>query len=291
MRNTIPYVATLLPDSKHDTRIGNILVRMGKMRLEDIGQVLSLQNQQPMRFGEAACKLGLINASDVQHALACQFELPYQSPGDEIYSSKLVAAYQPSHADGITMRNLRTQLMVGWFKTGRKALAVVSLEPDENSSFIVANLAAVIAQLQKRTLVVDANLRAPRQHTIFELRNRQGLSDILMNRAGLEAIRSVDAFTGLSILPAGTLPPNPLEIISRKPFSDLTKTLADQFDVVLYDVPAVSAGSDAVVVAENAVGVVLCLIKNRTRLADIERARRKIISAGGIIIGSVVINP
>ncbi len=188
------------------------------------------------------------------------------------------------------MRAIRSQLMLRWFASGRKTLAIACVNPGEGASLFVANLAVVFSQLGEQTLLVDANLRKPRQHQIFNLPGKQGLSDILAGRADLDAIAKVDSFVDLSVLQAGTLPPNPQELVSRSTFDELTDNLARRFDVVLYDVSAFSAGADALAIAVRAGGVLLVTRKNTTSLADISTAAEQLGRVGAEVVGSVMVD-
>ena len=158
-------------------------------------------------------------------------------------------------------------------------------------SLFAANLAVVFSQLGERTLLIDANLRCPQQHEIFNLRNRQGLSDVLAGRANIsEVIAKIDSFIDLPVLPAGTLPPNPLELLNRSLFDELNDQLANQFDVILYDTLAVSSGADALAIAARTDGVLVVAHKNNTRLSDISMINEQLKYSGAEVVGSVLID-
>ena len=271
--------------------IGHILLEMGKITVEDAEKVLRLQKENGIRFGDAAQQLGLITEADIQQVLAHQFDYPYLLPDQGNYSSELVVAYQPFCAQVEVFRAVRSQLMVRWFSGDIRALAVVSTNLGEEASLFVANLAVVFSQLGARTLLVDANLRCPHQNKIFNLESRQGLSDVLVGRAAiLDVIYKVEAFVDLTVLPAGTLPPNPLELLSRTSFSELNNNLVSQFEVVLYDTPDLLIGADALAIAAHTGGVLLVADKNNTRLADIQIMNEQITRNNLEVVGSVLID-
>jgi protein-tyrosine kinase len=147
----------------------------------------------------------------------------------------------------------------------------------------------VFSQLGEQTLLVDANLRRPRQHEVFDVKGRTGLSDVLAARAELDVINRVPAFVDLSVLTAGTLPPNPQELLSRESFRVLNAQLESRYDIVLYDVPSFSTGVDALAVAARAGGVLLVTRKNHTRIANIHRMNEQLAQAGAEVVGSVVV--
>lgn len=271
--------------------IGHILLDMGKITAVEAERVLRLQKESGLRFGDAALKLGLITEADIQLVLAQQFDYPYLLPGQGNHPPELVVAYQPFGSQVEVFRAVRSQLMLRWFTSGRKALAIVSYNPDDGVSLFAANLAVVFSQLGERTLLIDANLRAPQQHKIFNLRNKQGLSDVLADRANIfEVISKIESFVDLSVLPAGTTPPNPLELLNRNSFDELNDELARQFDVILYDTLAFSNGVDALAIAARTEGVLMVAHKNNSRLSDINAMSEQLRSSGSEIVGSVLID-
>ena len=130
--------------------------------------------------------------------------------------------------------------MLRWFdaETERKALAIVSPSHGEGRSFIAANLAIVFSQLGERTLLVDADLRTPCQHELFKLGNTPGLSGLLAGSSNHHAVLRVPSLPGLSVLPAGAVPPNPQELLGRPAFVEAVYTLSRDFDVIIIDTPA-----------------------------------------------------
>jgi capsular exopolysaccharide synthesis family protein len=147
----------------------------------------------------------------------------------------------------------------------------------------------VFSQLGEQTVLVDANLRSPRQQEVFALNPRQGLSDVLAGRADLDVIARVPSFVDLSVLPAGTLPPNPQELLSRDAFRNLNIQLEDRYDVVLYDVAPFASGVDAIAVAGRAGGVLLVARKDHTRMAALAHLADQMGEAGAEVVGSAVV--
>ncbi|WEF35680.1 chain length determinant protein tyrosine kinase EpsG [Pseudoduganella chitinolytica] len=284
---TIPLAAAT-PSRNAGSSIGGLLLESGKITPEGAERVLRMQKELGIRFGEAAQRLGLITEADIQQVLARQFDYPYLQAGEGKYSSQLVAAYQPFTPQVETLRAVRSQLMLRWFARGHKSLVVMSARPGDGASLFAANLAVVFSQLGEQTLLVDANLRKPRQHEIFNLTQRQGLSDTLAGRADLGAITRIESFVDLSVLGAGTLPPNPQELLSRESFTALNTQLESRYDVVLYDVPATAA--DAVAVAARAGGVLLVARKDSTPVSAVSALSDQLTQTGVKIVGSVLVS-
>jgi chain length determinant protein tyrosine kinase EpsG len=273
-----------------ESSIGVMLLDAGKLTPENAERVLRLQKELGIRFGEAAVRLGLISEEDIQQVLARQFAYPYLLKGESALSPKLVAAFEPFSDQVESLRAIRSQLMLRWFARGRRALAIVGVDPTDGVSIFASNLAVVFSQLGEQTLLVDANLRSPRQQEVFALMPRQGLSDVLAGRADLDVIARVPSFVDLSVMPAGTVPPNPQELLSREGFRNLNAQLESRYDVVLYDVPPFSCGVDAMAVAGRAGGVLLVARKDHTRMAAVAHMAGQLTEAGAAVVGSVVVD-
>lgn len=273
-----------------DSSIGGLLLESGKITPENAERVLRMQKELGIRFGEAALRLGLITEADIQQVLARQFDYPYLQKGEGKYSDLLVAAYEPFSPQVETLRAVRSQVMLRWFARNHKALVIVGGASGDGASLFAANLAVVFSQLGERTLLVDANLRNPRQHEIFDVKTRQGLSDVLAGRAQLDVITKVESFVDLSVLAAGTLPPNPQELLSRASFAGLNTELESLFDIVIYDVAAFELGSDAMAIAARAGGALIVARKNHSLLADINVLAEQIVQSGAKVVGSVMVD-
>ena len=273
-----------------ETRIGVMLLDSGKLTPEGAERVLRMQKELGIRFGEAAIRLGLISEADVQQVLARQFAYPYLLKGESALSPKLVAAFEPFSGQVESLRAIRSQLMLRWFARGRRALAIVGADAKDGASILASNLAVVFSQLGEQTLLVDANLRCPRQQEVFALKAGRGLSDVLAGRADLDVIARVGALVDLSVMASGTLPPNPQELLSREGFRNLNAQLESRYDIVLYDVPPFASGVDAMAVASRAGGVLLVARKDHTRMAALSHMADQLGEAGAEVVGSVVVD-
>ncbi|WP_229442701.1 chain length determinant protein tyrosine kinase EpsG [Massilia psychrophila] len=270
--------------------IGVMLLDSGKLTPEGAERVLRMQKELGIRFGEAAIRLGLISEADVQQVLARQFAYPYLLKGESALSPKLVAAFEPFSVQVESLRAIRSQLMLRWFARGRRALAIVGADAEDGASILASNLAVVFSQLGEQTLLVDANLRGPRQQEVFAFKPGLGLSDVLAGRADLDVIARIGALVDLSVMPSGTLPPNPQELLSREGFRNLNAQLESRYDIVLYDVPPFASGVDAMAVASRAGGVLLVARKDHTRMAALSHMADQLGEAGAEVVGSVVVD-
>lgn len=270
--------------------IGAILVDSGRLTPENAERILRLQKAQGKRFGDAAIQLGLLTEEDIRFALSNQFDYSYLPTRDASLATELVAAYTPFSKVVEQLRALRSQLMLRWFdaEAQRKALAIVSPGSGDGRSFLAANLAIVFSQLGERTLLIDADLRKPRQHELFKLGNDVGLSSMLAGRAGVGAVKPISSLLSLSVLPAGPTPPNPQELLGRSTFSELLQSLSSGFDIVIIDTPSGTEYADAQTVAVRAGAALLLARENRSLVPELARLMRSLQQAGATIVGSVI---
>ncbi len=274
--------------------MGDILVGSGRLSLEDVERVVEAQRESQLPFGETAVALRLISTSDVGYALNKQFDYACLDREDAQVSPELVAAFQPFSPVGENLRAVRSQLMLRWFPDDDtcKVLTVVSPGRGEGRTFIAANLAVVFAQQGERTLLIDGNLRQPRQADLF-FQNRRvtGLAHLLASRAGLEVIDGVPGMPKLSVLVAGALPPNPQELLGRNALGQLIDAVSRSFDVILIDTPASDNYADAEIISSR-VGAALVLTRqHHTPLPAVQRMASRLQNSGVTLVGTVLNAP
>jgi receptor protein-tyrosine kinase len=222
-----------------------------------------------------------------QFAYAYLRKIPGEAGG---LSDEIVAAYQPFSSRVEQLRAIRSQLMLRWFDRAeeRQVLTIVGAERGEGRTYLAANLAVVFAQLGERTLLIDADMRMPRQHLLFSLENRTGFSTMLAGRLREEAIVRIPDLAGLSVLPAGPTPPNPLELLNRLNFEEFMIGVRGLYDVVIVDTPAMTVGEDAAMIAVKT-GAALAIARNgSTRVAAFTDLVQGLMDAGVAVVGSVL---
>jgi len=269
--------------------IGALLVQAGKLGPQDVDAILRAQREAGQRFGAAGMALGLLCQADVDYALSRQFDYTYLQRGDSAVSDEVVAAYEPFSPQVEALRALRAELMLRWFDGDplRKVLAIVSEGGKEGRSYLAANLAVVLAQLGGRTLLIDSDLRNSRQHALFGLDNRVGLSGILSGRAGAEAIQHIPGLGNLSVLPAGALPPNPQELLTRPMFGHMLRQFAEHVDMILLDSPPAAESADAQTLAMRAGAALVVVRKSASRMARVQHVAQSVKRAKSTIVGAV----
>ena len=271
--------------------IGAILVDHGRLTAIDAEKVLREQKVSKLRFGDAGIKLGLLSANDVAFALARQFDYPYLGPDDQSISEEVIAAFRPFSPAVEQLRALRTQLMLRWFDgdPSRRSLAVVSPAERDGRSFVAANLAVVFSQLGERTLLIDADLRTPRQHQLFKIDNSVGLSAVLSGRVNpLAAVHKVVAMLDLSVLPAGATPPNPQELLARDTFSNVLAQYGESYDVIVVDTPSAAKSADAQTVAARTGAAMIVARNHTTPLSAMQGLVTKLQNSNVAVVGSLL---
>jgi receptor protein-tyrosine kinase len=273
-------------------KLGEILIRSGKLHSDYLEIVLQAQKEKSLRFGEAAVKLNLVSRQDVQTALSQQYRYFHLSPGINGFSRELVAAYDPFGTQAEAVRQLRTELLLQWFDGKHRTLAINSADRAAGRSFLVANLAVSFSQLGEETLLIDADMRNSRQHLIFGARNQIGLSSLLSGRVDEDefVINRFTALPKLAVLPAGPTPPNPLELIGQSSFTKLLADMSQRYSVILIDTPAASLNADGRLIASRAGGSLVLVRRDVSRLAEVSDLVESLNAAGTKIVGFQINN-
>jgi protein-tyrosine kinase len=253
--------------------IGSILRSKVPLSPEQIDQILTYARAHGVRFGDAAVALRLVTQDQVLQSLADQFGYLYADETRRKLMPELVGLNQPFSLQSEAIREIRSQLMMRVFTESgpRPALAVVSPNSGDGKTFLSANLAVALAQMGRRTVIVDADLRGPRQHEVFKVPNVTGLSSVLAGHVDSTVIQQVPDTMNLFIMPVGVTPPNPLELIERPTFKVLLHELTSNFDYVIVDTPAAVYGVDAQVITSRCGAALVMARKNESRMAALQK--------------------
>ena len=290
MNNTVSAKEISDPTRDHSRAIGAILVDQGRLSPNDVDTIQRFASENGVRFGDAALQLQLLRQNDIDQAIAQQFNYPIlPRDGEHGVADDVIAAYLPQSKTVEPLRVLRSQVSLRWANgADRRILAITSTGRGEGRSWLAANLATVFAQMGERTLLIDADMRHPRQHQLFNLNNAVGLSALLTGRAGREIVSRVHPQLRLFVLPAGILPPNPQELLGRQVFEVILNMFGDQFDVVIMDTPATSEAADGQILAARAGSAVMLARRNHTRHAELTEAMQNLTQSGVNVLGSVM---
>jgi receptor protein-tyrosine kinase len=272
-------------------RLGEILVDNGKLDYGDVDRIVEYQQNNNLYFGDAALQLKLVEQEDILQALSIQFGYPCVQNGD-VFSPELVMAHRPFGEQAETFRNIRSQLLTNCLESGQKVLAITSPESQEGRSYISANLAVAVSQLGYSTLLIDADMRSPRQHNIFNFTRRIGLSSMLTGRitaADLESLPdSIPPFDNLSVLGCGAMPPNPAELLGRGTFPLILRELIMYFDFIIIDTPPAIYESEVVSIASAARNALLVARRNHSKIENLKKLKSTLTKSGVNVVGSVL---
>jgi capsular exopolysaccharide synthesis family protein len=185
-------------------------------------------------------------------------------------------------------RRVRTNIFSANYDHSIKIILATSAEPGEGKSTVVANLAKSVAQTGRRVVVVDGDMRRPTLHTIFNVPNETGLSNVLQGKALLQEALQETSTPNVSILTSGTIPENPTELLASLQVSALIKQLTSDFSYVLLDTPAVLPVIDAAVLAPTADGVLLVVRQAQTRREAVQAALNQLAEVNARPLGIIV---
>jgi capsular exopolysaccharide synthesis family protein len=187
-----------------------------------------------------------------------------------------------------SFRAVRTNLMFSSAVDGARNLMVTSTGPSEGKTVVATNLAISLAQTGQRVLLIDADMRKPRVHSVFGTSQQPGLSNLLVGTAKASESVHKTAVTGLWVMPSGAYPPNPAELLGSKRFKEFIGSLGQHFDWVVVDTPPVMVVTDAAVVAHLIAGVVFVVGADMTSRNAARHAVEQLDHARATFLGAVL---
>jgi capsular exopolysaccharide synthesis family protein len=194
----------------------------------------------------------------------------------------------PRSAAAECLRSIRTNLLFMSPDKPLKTIVVTSAGPSEGKTTTATALAEVMADGGNRVLIVDADMRRPQLHRVFEVSNDAGLSSLIVGEGDLEAIVKTSHVPNLFVLPCGPIPPNPAELLHTEGFAKLLKAMAQRFDRVIIDSPPAGVVADAIVLSTQVDGTLVVLKAGQTSRDAAQRAVRSIADVNGRIFGAVL---
>jgi capsular exopolysaccharide synthesis family protein len=199
----------------------------------------------------------------------------------------LVTLLDPVGEASEAYRSLRTGLLYAVADAPPTVILITSPGLMDGKSTTCANLAVVLAQAGKETLVIDGDLHRPSLHKIFGVPNVNGMVNVLSGEHDLSEM-CTEPFPGLKILPAGPIPPNPAELLISGRLAPLIGQARQLFDYVLIDSPPTEMVSDPMIIATQADAVMLVLNSEETSKASMHRAVRELEAVGANVVGTVI---
>lgn len=205
--------------------------------------------------------------------------------------ANLITLTDPRAAAAEAYRTLRTNILFAGVEKPIRTLLVTSPVPDDGKSTTLANLAVTLAQSGHSTILVDADLRRPAQHTLWGLPNDRGLTSLMLDSSLLAnpPLQST-LVEHLHVLSSGPQPPNPADLLLSKAMDTVIEALRGRADYVLFDAPPVLAVTDALVLVGKVDGVLLVIKAGTTRRDQAEKARDALNRVNARIIGVALTN-
>jgi succinoglycan biosynthesis transport protein ExoP len=191
-------------------------------------------------------------------------------------SMDLIVHFSPGSSFSEYYRSIRTTLLLSAAEPKTRALAVMSALPQEGKTSTISNLGVALAQTGKKVVIIDADLRKPRLHKIFRVKNLNGLTKYLTMDLSPEDLLRATPIPTLFLINAGPVPPNPVELLGSKKMSDLIDLLKKKHDFILVDTPPMLAVSDAIVLGPRLDGAILVVRGGKTPREAVKQACEKL---------------
>jgi polysaccharide biosynthesis transport protein len=208
-------------------------------------------------------------------------------------TSELLIYADPRSSLAEAYRQLRTSILLSTAGHAPKSLLITSSLPAEGKTTTATNTAISLAQTGAKVLIIDADMRRPRLHSVFNIENGEGLSTILSSELSEQEILDViktDATTNLNLLTSGPIPPNPAELIGSVQMANLLKILQNNFTHVVVDSPPITSFTDGVLIASLVDGVILVVNSGESSRQVVRRAKQILNDIGAKIFGVVLNN-
>ncbi len=212
---------------------------------------------------------------------------------EEPVNSPLLISADPRSALAEAYRHLRTSILLSTAGRAPRSLLITSSLPSEGKTTTATNTAISLAQTGARVLIIDADMRRPRLHSIFNVENGLGLSTLLaseLSDVDIDAAVKQDDRTKLFLMTSGPIPPNPAELIGSEQMANLLKRLQARFTHVVVDSPPIASFTDGVLIASMVDGVILVVHAGHSSRQVVRRSRQLLQEIGAKIFGVVLNN-
>ena len=185
-------------------------------------------------------------------------------------------------------REIRTNIEYSNVDQNTKTILVTSSDKNEGKTTTVSNLAVSFANLNKKVLIIDCDLRNPSIHKMFRLNNIYGLTDILAKDRAVDKCIQKTELENLYVLTAGSTPPNPAEILSSEKMKNLIEDLKNIYDYIFIDTPPIGLVTDAGVLSSFTDGVVLVVKSESVEKKYLEETKKKLDAVDARILGAIL---
>lgn len=202
--------------------------------------------------------------------------------------SRIISIKKPKSPIAEAYRGIRSSIEFSNLDKELKVISITSTIQNEGKSTVIANLAVNFANLDKKVLILEGDLRNPSVHRMFNISNINGLTDILLDNKGFtECVHCTDV-KNLHLLTCGKIPPNPSEMLSSKKIREFVNSLRDYYDYVFIDAPPIGIVTDAVIISTYADGCIFVVGAGDADIEMVKMAKERLESVGANILGVVL---
>jgi len=201
---------------------------------------------------------------------------------------ELFAFNDPKSTTAEALRNIRTNISFRLKGKDDKSLVIASANPGEGKTIFAINMAILFASMGKKTVLIDADMRKPRTDKLTGIDRTPGLSDALIGEVQLSSIIKQVLLPNLYIIPAGTLPPNPAELLTSERMDEFQQKFNKTFDIIIYDSPPMMSVTDSLILSKAAGNTVLIIKGGETERKAVKHAVRQLEELDAKILGTVL---
>ncbi|NDJ86462.1 MAG: CpsD/CapB family tyrosine-protein kinase [Chloroflexi bacterium] len=203
----------------------------------------------------------------------------------------LITLTDPGSPAADAYRTLRTNLIFSDLDHPIATLGISAPAEDSGKGLTAANLAVTFAQSERRTILVDADLRRPSIHTYWDADNSRGLTTMLLEDAAFDTPPLIETeVEGLRLLPSGTLPANPVDVLASARMDQVIRRLMESADMLVFDMPPVLVAADALVLGQKLDGMLMVVRANHTRRDHTTQARLQLERVSINLLGAVLVD-
>nr|WP_156779689.1 CpsD/CapB family tyrosine-protein kinase [Desulforamulus reducens] len=203
-------------------------------------------------------------------------------------NNRLVVLENPKSPVAEAYRIARTNIQFAAVDKELKTLLITSSGPAEGKSTTAANLGIAFAQSGKSVIIVDADLRKPTQHKVWEIDNIIGLTNILLGDTEIATALQPSPMKNLHIVTTGPIPPNPAELLGSQRMTALLTSFREHADIIIIDSPPIIAVTDAALLAPQADGVVLVVASGQAKIETAQKAKQMLLNGKAKILGTIL---
>ena len=202
-------------------------------------------------------------------------------------NNQIISMVNPKSPEAEAYRTLRTNLQFSSVDEALKSILVTSANATEGKTTTVCNLAVSFAQIGKKVLIIEGDLRRPRLHQYLNLSNQMGISNVLAQHVPVESVIQTSVLD-IEVLTSGPIPPNPAELLNSQRMQQLMAQLRNAYDIILVDAPPVGVVTDAAILSTLVDGTLMVVASHQTESDQVLRAMKLLQNVEARILGSVL---